>query len=1517
MSRPSTSNPLGSGSSRPTSSLSNLEDEIRSENAVITQKFVRRFIARCRIHRLISARFEKIWDPRRQQFYYYDSVSDTSSWSRPQLLGNHDIKEVAPTYTRDEASIMIQRQLLRRVSLRRVRMLYPTVILATLDEGSNSYYYYNPRTAFTSWELPKFMGGKLTYEYDKLPKTVRWGIDGIIGDSNSDSDADDSDVSVESAVVRQRRRERRKFPRSKSQKLIDNVEDNFLTVKSLNLSNVGCSRITSRLYDMTNLTSLVLSHNQLGPRLSTNIQYLIKLQNLDISCNNIERIPKEMEELLILREFRASNNLLSTFSGYFYKLATVQTLDLSHNLFKDLPVETGNLELFKATKQWEVGIQCLKSLSILKLGHNLLEKWPTQLEKCFRLKELDLSYNSISVVPFLLGKHGVLTKLDLSFNRITEIPMELYQLPLQKLNLNNNCLQDLPRIDVVHGAKMPDLQELDLSFNRISTLDSRVGIFSSLRKFKANDNMISSIDDCIGQLSQVISIDLARNQLFEMPSGFGGCKNLVSLDLQSNKLSVLPLCMSTMRNLAHLNMRDNQIVEATAQVFGMTSAMLTIDLRNNRIQRLPMTFYTMIKLTIVDVSFNCIEGSIPKNLGQLKELQSLLMCDNCITELPESISNLTNLRILELENNKISPCLPLGISMLKKLWRLTLRNNLLEIAPTSPFHLPLLKSWDLSWNQRIVAQYIDWLDRERLHIESSDRMPAEMLSRLIASAWRSVDACKHPSAIYIASYMKNAHQEQPEGSKKVSKKAKREAAKLRKQSLVEIMSWHTSLKAHFKSHVSIYRPDSRVGSERNFGKNGTSPFASLSSLAVSTFLANQKRRVRLQLISLFRTLHLTSGRSKDPNEVVQLDSSPVPDADIVESLDLGARYQRAIEMFARAAREISAAATLNYARERQAERRVERELRRKSRVKNNSIPAMNKIVIDSTHLDAGANDSTLSARSVAPLSARSNTSEGKVLMTLAVGEMDFDDTQNESDSDGGDKIEQDYDSLPKSAYVDCKAVPFIHHYPVVRFRSPLEHRAISHALPTQNDLYSMAFNAYLGLGTALLHRVDCLTLAIRGIEKRGRVTVSLLNVAQRIGDDYEDLAADDYQDVMDRLALAEEQKGSSLIERKKMRMAALMATSGVSEKEIDIDEDDEESAKAKRDAKKQNEIQKIEKERIQRRNDAEKKKIEDEELEKQRLEEERQLLEGGGTAVSNAIDETLSNNSAKIISAFLFEHRKVTLVWVVNALDAAAELLKMRGWDPLSSEFQASRVSLIEQGSKQLGDDAMKLHMIRGRAMQLSDNNKAALDEYRSLVILGKGKFFRKEAIESIKVRLADTDYLAARSALVDFITDEVPDASRRFPEIHELLKTDRRLALLLMLANAGIDQMQRGGVWSPHLTISYKVLDNGLIVKPDSVRESELYHKRLFNVEDYSMIAEKKLKVEMENEDWIKSQDQYALKDKIHQQLRKFSIALEESKLDMQKIEQEKIAAAIASTTKRVDPRNSEKGGRGGRGKK
>ena len=186
------------------------ENEETKEHMGITsivraQCLARRFIVRARVLKKLRARFEKIYDFKRNRFYYYDTVTDMSSWRKHRLFRKHDVEFISPMFTNETGAEIIQKHWRRYMALMRVRMMYQSRVSAVPDARTGGIYYYNSYTGEAMWELPKFMKGKLTHKRraDRRP-----------GDSDSDSDGDgDSGNDSDSEAEKLRRKMNRKHPR--------------------------------------------------------------------------------------------------------------------------------------------------------------------------------------------------------------------------------------------------------------------------------------------------------------------------------------------------------------------------------------------------------------------------------------------------------------------------------------------------------------------------------------------------------------------------------------------------------------------------------------------------------------------------------------------------------------------------------------------------------------------------------------------------------------------------------------------------------------------------------------------------------------------------------------------------------------------------------------------------------------------------------------------------------------------------------------------------------------------------------------------------------------------------------------------------------------------------------------------------------------------------------------------------------------------------------------------------------
>ena len=1512
-----------------------MDPETLSLCSMSIQCCARKYLARKRCVAIILKRTEKILDPNRRKYYYYDNLTDIATWEKPLILAKLGLDApLASTYTEDEAALMIQRQLMRRSALRNVRMLYQHTVSAEYDEGYECYYYYNPNTEHTVWVLPLFMNERFDYEYDKLP------LGGTRPGDSESSDSEDSDLSIDSEVARQRRKAKRKFPRSKTQSLVDRVEDNIrLGIKELILENCNIEhRLTDRVWDLTSLEKLSLKGNMID-KVSTKLQYLIKLQVLDISHNKIDKIPKQIEDLTLLKEVRMNHNCFETFTGYIFKCSKIEFLDLSYNHFTTLPIVIGNLELLKVTKQWEVGIGVLRNLKTFKLQGNRLVSWPEQLERNSKLIDFDISYNHLVEIPSLIASNVVLQVLNLSHNMLTTLPAEIYNLPLKRLLLNNNCLEDLPPFfkakqeiadgiisstgkSGLAGHKMEKLLEIDLSYNRLRKLDYRVGLFQNARKFYANDNMIDEIHENFNMFSQVSDVNLARNLIGDssMENMWGGCESISKLNLQCNNITKIYTNFEKLKSLTELNMSDNYIEDLPGQLFSDKIAMIKLDLHNNKIPRYPMSSYAMKRLTFLDLSYNCISEKIPKQLQQYMQMETLLLGNNMITELPESIGLLKNLLVLEVHNNKLTK-FPDSISECKKLYSVKTKMNNIEIRPGGLINLPSLISWDMSWNRDIVGYCIDWEGKLRSFRKDYDILSIALCLKMLQKAYLSIgvgDERKDYALIHDDTYEDNDSEEvmnenasvvsdtssasevlgtpKPKEKKKSKRQLKeeedvrlrseieeREKIEAVQQGVTKLIQWQIKLRDFFVNHTMKF--------SRNIDNDESDTQKDVNSLQSLTLQCVQNRNA-VKYLSLYRSLNYTTARYRNPKIVLDDLSSDVPDMDIIQQLDLGERYQDGIDSFEYIAKEIGVVAAI-FETEKKIERLRKAKENRKKRCKDlkasKSASNTNQDGYDDTNNSDYAPMKTARSQ-LGSITSRTDMSEGSGLLNLAIGKMMSAGDDDESidpydglDPDGNDiedatihyftvmdnPVSLERESNDKGFLVNFDEPPSILNYPFLG--------------SSTDGLYKIAFECYYGLGRAILFRVDCLTYSIRALEKRGNLDISKLDIAQRLDDDFQDLVAETYEEVLEEQMKKQQAQKGSIAERKKNKMAAFMQASGANDLEADVDEP-EKLAPGERSKKKVVKTQKMS------------------DLENANSTDEMK----GNFIVRRPLGPNIDKKVAEKCISFLYQHRRLLIIWSNMALDSASEMLRMRGWDSTNAETREDGTS---EGIYHLKHHAMNLHFCRGKALKYAELYESALYEYNSLTRLCGNSFHRQASIEVIKLHLAKSDYQEAKNHLVDIIEREVPKAERVFPEPSDILSNHRDLALLLMYNDAGLDQMKLVGYGAPRQSLVYSIQNNGVLIKSVPVKESEVHSWRNNRKELDFVQQVKKLEVKKQLTE-EKQQSINILHKDIRSKIDIYTVKLQNVAAEMAIIEKEKEkllkSAEVTAAREKAELRNT-----------
>ena len=150
----------------------------------------------------------------------------------------------------------------------------------------------------------------------------------------------------------------------------------------------------------------------------------------------LQRASKSCQNFLDLR----GQNITSIPHKVFTKplVQNLKVLELSCNGIQSLPREICHLV-------------CLEELY---LGHNDLKTLPKELEDLPNLRKLNLVHNGFQEVPFCVSRLGMLEWLNLSGNLIEVVPPWLLWLPhLQHLYLIHNLIENIPREVYLHGIE--------------------------------------------------------------------------------------------------------------------------------------------------------------------------------------------------------------------------------------------------------------------------------------------------------------------------------------------------------------------------------------------------------------------------------------------------------------------------------------------------------------------------------------------------------------------------------------------------------------------------------------------------------------------------------------------------------------------------------------------------------------------------------------------------------------------------------------------------------------------------------------------------------------------------------------------------------------------------------------------------------------------------------------------------------------------------------------------------------
>ncbi|WP_341224569.1 hypothetical protein [uncultured Arcticibacterium sp.] len=252
------------------------------------------------------------------------------------------------------------------------------------------------------------------------------------------------------------------------------------------------------------------------------------LRNLDLSNLGLTKIPKAVYKCKNLEKLDLSNNALKKIPRRLWSLKKLKTVTLTKNLLKDKSIKTKrqdslsllNLQFNRITKMPK-SLRKFGGLNDLFLGNNYLSNFHNQkFKKLPPIKNLNLYNGGLKAFPKNIGAFIYLQELDVYYNELRALSDNIGQLGnLKTLAVANNDLWDLPQ-------EIGQLKKLETLFAHHNKLDKLPELPVSIRLLDVGYNQFKSFPEQILNLSNLKELDVSNNSFEKLPQGLLKLQNL-------------------------------------------------------------------------------------------------------------------------------------------------------------------------------------------------------------------------------------------------------------------------------------------------------------------------------------------------------------------------------------------------------------------------------------------------------------------------------------------------------------------------------------------------------------------------------------------------------------------------------------------------------------------------------------------------------------------------------------------------------------------------------------------------------------------------------------------------------------------------------------------------------------------------------------------------------------------------------------------------------------------------------
>ena len=502
-------------------------------------------------------------------------------------------------------------------------------------------------------------------------------------------------------------------------------------LRELNLDNNRLAKLDAdHLTGLESLTHLSLANNQIREVQATTFRNTSQLLVLDISNNNLDKIPESLRYLTNLQTLDIGDNMVESISdspltgmtglwrlqlhgnrirnisqSVFTRLRTLQIVDLSRNEISRLQRGTfdQNQQLRAVRLDGNVleeidGVfNNLPQLIWLNVSQNIIKNFDYSLVPR-TLHWLDLSHNKITDLGnyFDLSGDLQLTYLNAGFNRLTSLAPVNVPDSVETLLLNDNNIAELMPYTFFKKSK---LVKVDLSVNELSSISQTSLRLSSEVSFTPQFLLGGNPIICDCEMQWFKSINDNNNSIQRYPS-IADLESIYCKLVYTTQQAFIPLvdarsdqflcsysthCFSLCQCCQFDSCDCEMICPEGCNCFHDNSW------SKNIIQCSSNQYTTLPTNMPMDATEIYLDGN---NLGQLKShsligrknLRALYLNNSNIEKIENKTFNgLRSLRALHLENNRMKSLQGFEFTGLTHLRELYLQGNLLTFINNTTF----------------------------------------------------------------------------------------------------------------------------------------------------------------------------------------------------------------------------------------------------------------------------------------------------------------------------------------------------------------------------------------------------------------------------------------------------------------------------------------------------------------------------------------------------------------------------------------------------------------------------------------------------------------------------------------------------------------------------------------------------------------------------------------------------------------------------------------------------------------